>query len=156
MQLAPTLLRQPSKICHLVRLANESAVRSADAFHLQSVRCGDAYANDGIEESSIDDVPLTFCSSVRRVWSRKLEGQLTELAGYADTPLYQKNGQIQEFQIAPRRFRGRELSSRKLIVAAVEIAEESTFGIQNKSTVEKTKVPTQGFGTTCRGQPNHC
>lgn len=77
----------------------------------------------------------------------ELETDLTKLAQYASTLLHPQHTQVEELQVAPRRFLGKKRPHCGAFVAAVEGTDNSTISSQRKPAKKLDHEATQGFGT---------
>lgn len=139
-----------------MKLGNTSTVQFLEAARLKAVKWCTTYADGRVKEVFIDGVPLTVRGGPRLFLGRELETHLTQLAKYVGTPLKPQHGQVDESQIAPRRFWDKERSHSGVVVANVDGTGESTIGNQSRSRENELCVLTKEYGTTSNRMIEHC
>lgn len=89
-----------SKIDHLVKVANESAVLFIHAIHLKAVKCGNAYFDERTRKVFINGLLLIVRTGAGLFWGYELEAHPKMLAQYVDTSLDRQHEPVEELKIS--------------------------------------------------------
>lgn len=108
-----------------------------------------------MREVFFDGLSVTARIRVRTFSDPKLKPHLTKFVQHADTLLGQQHGDVEELQIAPRRFRSKDRPRVGAVLSSSKRTDDTTIGIQNKLVEEKEFTVSQGKRTASSGQAKH-